>query len=473
MASSAEGQGKTIGLIVFFVLFIVAAVVAYMYYEQVDRLKGEAAKEKEEKRKVDKELADSTNRYEKIRELLIGTGGTKDHEQVVKQVNALLQKPDLSNKKNIAFATAETGLKDLQNWYNDSEKVVETLRGEKENLERQIKEIQEKYEGQVKEHKSAQSKTSEDLTAESNKFKQELANVNNKLEEITETLARTRDEREQQKRDYERQLAKEAQNIKELREKLFQMRRQIDALAKVNFEHTDGHVQDVIGGGMEVYVDIGRDDGLLAGTTFSVHGKDVGGSPYKLPKASVEIVRIMEAHRSLGRLTNNTLQDPVLPGDLLYNPVWSPGTKLGVAFVGYIYLDTDEKPDNDEFRRFVERQGGKVDAYYDINRDRVIGEINVNTSWLVIGEIPEDSSDPKKKQKINRMVEGVTILRSQAQVVGVQQLNLNNFLTFIGSRPIRRSIRSGEEDLGRKFDPLPQKGPIGYEELKEKTKNAP
>ena len=93
---------------------------------------------------------------------------------------------------------------------------------------------------------------------------------------------------------------------------------------------------------------------------------------------------VLGPHRSEARITDTDYVEPIVRDDFIYSPIWSPCTTLGIALVGEMDIDEDGRDDRDYIRNLIRMNGGRIDAE-DI-RDRVSGEMSVDTRYIVVGE---------------------------------------------------------------------------------------
>ena len=93
------------------------------------------------------------------------------------------------------------------------------------------------------------------------------------------------------------------------------------------------------------------------------------------------------------------------------------------------------------------------------------GNLNVNSRWLVIGEIPEikDSDTQERKDFIINLRKAEQELRKEASVNGVPVINVRNFLTFMGKQQPQTTVFAGEERrylYGKNRPALVDKAPV-------------
>ena len=203
---------------------------------------------------------------------------------------------------------------------------------------------------------------------------------------------------------------------------------------------TDWRVVGMDRFGKMVYLNLGSADHVQPQQTFSVHGRDVGGKPLEESKGSIEVVNILSDHMSQARVTSlkDANRDPILTGDLLYHPTWSPTLKKHVAIAGIIDLTGDGRDSLPEFLRNLERQNVVVDAYLDLRNLTVKGRgININTQYLILGDGPEvfsDRTEKTNKDFVEKLSKGMGDLQEQATKFGVPTIGLRRYLEQIGYR---------------------------------------
>lgn len=247
--------------------------------------------------------------------------------------------------------------------------------------------------------------------------------------------------------------------------KLTQLNRQVDDLreklknvTRVSFEREDGVVRWVDNTAGMVWVNLGSDDGLKVKTTFSVYKKDhhgVGSRGAEDIKGQIEITRIMSGHSSEARILNDELYDPIAKGDPIYTPLWSPGRTEKFAIVGVVDLDQDGIFDRQRFHDMLSDVGAVLNHEIDDDGKRVRftkfpnewiewnegdAEMDSDTKYLIKADIPDPASAVLEvdKEKRLRMSAQLDRMRDEARRLGVEEINLSDFLAYIGYRPLRR-----------------------------------
>jgi hypothetical protein len=181
-----------------------------------------------------------------------------------------------------------------------------------------------------------------------------------------------------------------------------------------------------------IYLDLGTLDHVKPQLTFSIFGA-VNGRADAQRKGSVEVVEAIGPHLSKARVTDlrSPYQHGVIPGDLLFNPAWSPNVREHVAIAGKIDLTGDGRDSTLEFIRNLERMNIKVDAYLDLSDGKegtVKGEgMTHNTTYLVEGINPGSPEIEKMKQRANEL--------------GVTTVPARRFMALMGYRLPRGTIQ--------------------------------
>src|SRR5262249_15647765 len=149
-------------------------------------------------------------------------------------------------------------------------------------------------------------------------------------------------------------------------------------------------------------------------------------------------------HLSEAKVTDvrNPTREPILAGDLLYNPAWSPNMREHVAIAGLIDLSGDGKDHTLEFVRSLTKQGLIVDAYLDLrdltlrNGEGGTGKLTPATTYLVQGASPQfvdsaaiDTTVGERKMAIHAKLGEID---KEAERLGMTKIPVRRFLALIG-----------------------------------------
>lgn len=191
-----------------------------------------------------------------------------------------------------------------------------------------------------------------------------------------------------------------------------------------------------------VYVNLGSADYVRPGVTFSVLPSGATGkaAAARERKGAVEIVSVLEPHLSSATVVDatNPVRDPLLPGDLLFNPAWNPTLREHVAIAGIIDINGDGIDDTQELIRALEKQGVVVDAYLDLKERAIKGPgITEKTTYLLVGEKPilppnvQLENSPLTQAALD-VIARMEEMRTKAKDLGAQPVAYRRFLTLIG-----------------------------------------
>jgi hypothetical protein len=199
-----------------------------------------------------------------------------------------------------------------------------------------------------------------------------------------------------------------------------------------------------------VWINLGSSDSLRRQVTFSVFDGDRHDAEKATKKGSIEVTRVLEAHLSEARITEDDPTNPILPGDMIYSQVWHRGKKLRFALTGIIDIDNDGQSDMDLARQLIELNGGVVDAY--VKPDATVeGTITANTKYLVLGEFPNSPTEVALQKPWEDM-------HVEARDLGVETISLTEFLNQMGYRPQERTVQLGAGASARDFPARPEAG---------------
>lgn len=238
------------------------------------------------------------------------------------------------------------------------------------------------------------------------------------------------------------QITKLNSDIRTLQNKLGE--RRVDAADSV-IRHPDAQVLR-IGTNDTVYLNIGANQHVVPGLTFSVYDRRTGvpalstatnqenGDAQVQGKAELEVIRV-DANSSEARVTSRTAgKAPIAEGDYVANLIYDPNTTYNFYVFGKFDLDRNGVPttqDTDVVKRLVSQWGGNV-----------TNDINVNTDFVVVGAEPvvpnlthDEEADPilvqkraQAQQDLNQYLEVI----NKARDLHIPILNQNRFLYFTG-----------------------------------------
>lgn len=263
----------------------------------------------------------------------------------------------------------------------------------------------------------------------------------------------------------EKQLSDRFEAALASKEKELQETRQLlDSRKQVQLDKPRGQIVKADPNGETVYINLGSDQRLTPGTTFSVHGRGPGGVALPDPKARIEVISVLGPKVALARvkqmarpegsrpgLTSSDagfwvndpkdfwrIHNPLLPGELLYNPAWEPNREVHVALAGYFDIDGDGQDDLQAFIRLLRNHGVEVDAYLDPAEGfKQRGRLTNQTEFLIKGGVTAGKA------------EAINNIEAEAAKKGIETVSLNRFLDRMGLSPERMPISKN----GKMADP--------------------
>lgn len=305
------------------------------------------------------------------------------------------------------------------------------------------------------------------------KLEDAIAAVEKEKQEAIATFVKTGEDTRKDVTAKSRQLEELDLLLKEERDKLQNVRNQLDVMLArqdeldqdrrgafaVNVPH--GSITARRGGGKTVEIDLGSSAGLKAGQTFTIQPSSVRTeglgrrkkqtldsegrlivSDELASKGSLEVVEVLGPNQATARITEETEpnRDPILKGDLLYNPLFRKNAKDHVVLVGIFDTDADGIDDITTVARTLAKRGAIVDGYFDLSTGKWESlDPNVrkpgpgaNTTYVVRGwDFDAVPGDPLTKAKGDLRTQ-INNALTEAKLKGAQEIKANKFLTEIG-----------------------------------------
>lgn len=453
-------------LITFVGLFIAATTVAVIYYVKAEDYRtGQVDLQNQIN-----ELASNVERQTPLG-AIVGTkpaakswlGTMVDYldEMVSLIVGGVAERTSAEVKVNNANARAGKTLKLAQQHIDIGDpnkiglaQIIEGLQAELENTinarvatQQRLDDLEKRFEDANK----ANFEEEQTLLAEKDKLQQLVNTIKQDYEELEALLKQST---EQQIQTLTEQLEQEETNSKELNDTLLKtqaelkmaegvMRRaQQDVMRikpppdrEVLAYKLDGKITLTDDQAKVVYLDIGSDDHVYRGLTFSVYDRGTPIPKDGRGKAEIEVFDVEETF-SAARITRSEITKPILSGDIIANLIWdSDKTNVFVA-AGDFDLDNDGDIDYDAVDRIkalIEKWGG-----------RFADAVSIDTDFLVLGRAPqvlrrptyeETEMDPTAMERYETSLKRLADyreLQGQAETLWIPIFKYERFLYFIG-----------------------------------------
>src|SRR5262249_40678197 len=155
-----------------------------------------------------------------------------------------------------------------------------------------------------------------------------------------------------------------------------------------------GEIYVVDRSGQTVVVKLISTRNLPPQQTFSIRGKGLDGKAMPEEKGSLVITNVIDDRFANARITSvkDSGRDPIMRGDQLFSIGWNPNVRQHVAIAGVIDVNGGSDSSNtarllrnpneamqklNDFIRSLERQGMVVDAYIDLAKMEIKGQITI------------------------------------------------------------------------------------------------
>lgn len=350
----------------------------------------------------------------------------------------------------------------LQKAVREKDGQLKTLLIEKDNriaaLERDIKQRDERVEAFRKESEDAKAdaaKQRQDFAAFRKTNEQEKEDINEKykqalekatqLESIEEAVARAQDMVSARRLDrFKSQSAEERVGtmLDELRERERAINDSNELLAKLRvadpalqktvtdsiplddrIDGFDGRIVSIDQADRTVLILAESTRGMRTGLMLLVFGPDDPTPQIVRKKAVVEVMAIESPTLVRARIREDSLGDPILPGDGVATSLWEAGTQFTSVIVGFVQIERDAAPDTDRLTELIERVGGRVED-----------AVNPLTTMVIDAGAPQAAGDDKargwkEKDQIRRRRQ-----LDEAKRLGVRVIGIDQFMQMLGLR---------------------------------------
>ncbi|MDI6447670.1 hypothetical protein [Anaerobaca lacustris] len=184
-----------------------------------------------------------------------------------------------------------------------------------------------------------------------------------------------------------------------------------------------------------VHINLGSDDRIYRGLTFSVYDKASGVPRDSKPKAQIEVFAIGKT-TSTARILSSERRNPIATDDIVANLIWDAGKKNHFVIAGDFDLTGKGQPTYDARTRIadlIQRWGGATSD-----------DVSAKTDFVILGtepQVPREpsfddlASDPTLRDKYDaarQRREYYDQVRQQAQAFYIPVFTFDRFLYLIG-----------------------------------------
>ncbi|HMO14542.1 MAG TPA: hypothetical protein PKD64_09085 [Pirellulaceae bacterium] len=456
--AARENQGYLIAIILLVLLTVILAILTYFAFSQAGA-SSSVLKETERRLAVASGQATAFEQQAGVLKAYLGFGSdytVAEVEERIKQIErtnietvvnetASIREQYLADMSRYLRPTADgvekhyKGLVDDMNiammashreriYQNNRVEVVEEEKRELERIKnKEIEDIRTQLEQARRDYAAEQERhnnTRNSLQTELDNAKNQNRQLNARFEDERklwsgerEQLVKARTDAETRARGLEQKLAK------------YEVR-QLDTV--------DGQIIRVATAMNRVYIDIGSADNLQLRQSFAVYDQSLSSYEKGMEKAKIEVTNITGPNTAEAQIIESSNINPILTGDKVISSSWERGFSVPVALAGFFDIDGDGRSDLERVISLIRQNGGTVVAYYDEVNERVVGSVNQDTRYLVVGSEPEKPSH----------LQGMSAIERQARDFVVQRVALREFLNSMGVR-MQGRIEEGTGTIDR------------------------
>ncbi|MCX5633715.1 MAG: hypothetical protein NTW93_08600 [Phycisphaerae bacterium] len=469
MAVARQGQSNTTlyTVITFVALFVIAATLAVIFYLKSEDWRDQYTKSQQET----SELA-SQNQVRNIGTLV----GQKDRGQ--SRLGQLLGYIDqlyiMFGGGQSGETSAEVKMTEMQTKYNDilaklpkdltlsSEanqigalQLLETydtkLKQKQEladQLGSQLDELNKKYDLTKQESAKREEELRTQIRAEQKKaddIQQSCSRLDKKGDEQLQSLKQQANDAVEEKNKTKQELLAVMSKLSvaenKFQESLDKQRKLEDMLLKprpmedVAAYQPDGHIIGIDISSNIVFIDIGRDDKVYPGMTFSVYDKSASIPTDGSSKAEVEVFNV-DKNTSIARINKSSKKNPIIEGDVIVNLIWDSKAVNRFVVAGEFDFNGDGDIDSDgaaKIKELIENWGGKVEDAVTIDTDFVVlGAVPQANKKPTLDEIQADPMATEKYEASVKASERYQEVKNQAKDFSIPVFNTKRFLNFVG-----------------------------------------
>ncbi|MCJ7692228.1 MAG: hypothetical protein MUO22_02280, partial [Sedimentisphaerales bacterium] len=184
-----------------------------------------------------------------------------------------------------------------------------------------------------------------------------------------------------------------------------------------------------------VHINLGSDDRVYRGLTFSIYDKNMPIPKDGKGKGEIEVFNVDE-NISAARIIRSETRNPIILDDIVANLIWDAEQVNTFVVAGDFDLNDDGNTDDNAIEKItalIQKWGG-----------RAARDLSVDTDFIILGKPPQVlrkptfeqmEIDPMAMQKYERSqdnLEHYKQTRDQAQTLSIPVFNSERFLYFIG-----------------------------------------
>lgn len=440
-----ENQGLQIGLIVFVMFTIILGVTTFMFSKEYGKQKAAAADSEKKASEANSALSQSESENMRLK-VLVGHAETATLQAVDEQFNTDMATfaKNLNNADPNYRIVCKWLFEEVQRKNDELSDVKVTLQQVKD----QNSSLEAAKETQIKQLSDRAKKAEDELASLSAAFQQAQATLSTTNTNLQAANAKAVKEKQAVATQATAEKAGFEKEIKNLKTTIGSLYEKIDQMDPIVVDHPDGLIT-YAGRGNTVSINLGRADGLERLTNFAVFARDMTDVTTAGRKGAIEVIDL-DDHSAVAQIVDEDVSNPILAGDKIFTPLWSPGERQHFALTDGMDLNDDGKSDVDELRNLITSNGGIVDFWLD-DAGKKYGEITMNTTFLVEGAAPDDGSTMERLNARKWILD-------EAKKFNLRKLSLEEMLNRMGYQRKVHVVRYDSKANPADFRPKPPEG---------------
>jgi hypothetical protein len=444
-----ENQGLQIALIIFVMLTIVLGVTTYLFFRQSEEADIKAKKNATDLANANKSIAKNEDDIKELKRLILGAANADKVAAITSTTfSDDMKKYGGSYPEEVRFY--HPLLEKLSKTIDERNAALAAVKSDNQTLEDKVKTFEANKQPQIEGFQKAAEAANKDRDAELAKFKSDRDRITQEKTKLQSDLESARKDADASLGKIKQQLQDKAAQIVKLGTVNKALSEKQAELTAQKFEVPSGEIRWVNQHTGTAWIDLGRGDNLQRQITFGVYPADITNMTAGGKKASIEVTQILGDHLAEVHVFDDKATDPIMPGDKIYTPIWMPGEKRHFALAGLMDPNGEGKNDVQAVKDIITINGGVVDCYVD-EKGKKVGRMTINTRYLVLGDAPNDKSQPGT-------ISGLTQMRDDADHLGVQKIQLNDLLQRMGWKNRTPILRYGQGANPKDFAAKPLEG---------------
>ena len=274
--------------------------------------------------------------------------------------------------------------------------------------------------------------------------------MDKKTTEQVQVLMQQRDEAVEEKNKTRQELLAAMSKLNVIQNRLEEALSRLDILKPRPKEdiaayQPDGHIIAIENSTNIVFIDIGNENKVYPGLTFSVYDRNAPIPTDGTSKAEIEVFDV-DKNTAIARINKSNKKNPITEGDIIINLIWDSKTANRFVVAGEFDFDGDGNIDSDgaaKIKQLIENWSGKVEEVVTIDTDFVV--LGASPRVLPKPTLDQIEADPMATDKYGASVkasEQYEEVKNQAKDLFIPVFGAKRFLSFIGYE----SIASGTKE---------------------------